>query len=141
MNKAWFLNYWGEDVNAWEDLPTRDSAQSTGYKLEWSRWAQMRVTDFLAWQAALVRQYRRPDQFVTTDFAGAMHADVNEQAIANVLDIPAINVYHGTQDHFDGAAAVPERGLCPVPAGIEFPDYGDQRANHGLDFGIPIPTL
>jgi len=103
MNKAWFLNYWGEDVNAWEDLPTRDSAQSTGYKLEWSRWSQMRVTDFLAWQAALVRQYRRPDQFVTTDFAGALHADVNEQAIANVLDIPAINVYHGTQDHFDGA--------------------------------------
>ena len=104
MNKAWFLNYWGEDVNAWEDLPTRDSAQSTGYKLEWSRWSQMRVTDFLAWQAALVRQYRRPGQFVTTDFAGALHADVNEQAIANVLDIPAINVYHGTQDHFDGTA-------------------------------------
>ncbi len=102
LNKAWFLNYWGEDVNAWEDLPTRDSAQSTGYKLEWSRWEQMRVTDFLAWQAALVRQYRRPDQFVTTDFAGAMRHDVNEEAIAAFLDVPAINVYHGTQDHFDG---------------------------------------
>ena len=103
LNKAWFLNYWGEDVNAWEDLPTRDSAQSTGYKLEWSRWEQMRVTDFLAWQAALVREYRRPDQFVTTDFGGAMRHDVNEEAVATVLDIPAINVYHGTQDHFDGA--------------------------------------
>jgi len=103
LNKAWFLNYWGEDVNEWEDLPTRDSAQSTGYKLEWSRWAEMRVTDFLAWQAELVRQRRRPDQFVTTDFGGAMREDVNEEAIANFLDIPAINVYHGTQDHFDGA--------------------------------------
>jgi len=103
LNKAWFLNYWGEDVNAWEDLPTRDSAQSTGYKLEWSRWQQMRVTDFLAWQAALVRQHARADQFVTTDFGGAMRPDVNEEAIAAVLDIPAINVYHGTQDHFDGA--------------------------------------
>jgi len=103
LNKAWFLNYWGEDVNTWEDLPTRDSAQSTGYKLEWSRWEQMRVTDFLTWQAALVRQYRRPDQFVTTDFGGAMRPDVNEEAIATVLDIPAINVYHGTQDHFDGS--------------------------------------
>jgi beta-galactosidase len=103
LNKAWFLNYWGEDVNAWEDLPTRDSAQSTGYKLEWSRWEQMRVTDFLAWQAALVREYRRPDQFVTTDFGGALRHDVNEEAIASFLDIPAINVYHGTQDHFDGA--------------------------------------
>jgi beta-galactosidase len=103
LNKAWFLNYWGEDVNAWEDLPTRDSAQSTGYKLEWSRWQQMRVTDFLAWQAALVREYRRPEQFVTTDFAGGMRPDVNEEAIAASLDVPAINVYHGTQDRFDGA--------------------------------------
>ena len=104
LNKAWFLNYWGEDVNAWEDLPTRDSAQSTGYKLEWSRWEQMRVTNFLGWQAALVRECRRPDQFVTTDFGGAMRNDVNEEAIAATLDIPAINVYHGTQEHFDGAA-------------------------------------
>ncbi|MGC2638939.1 MAG: beta-galactosidase [Acidobacteriaceae bacterium] len=103
LNKAWFLNYWGEDVNSWEDLPTRDDAQSTGYKLEWSRWQQMRVTDFLAWQAALVRRYRGPEQFVTTDFGGVMRADVNENAVAAALDIPAVNVYHGTQDHFDGS--------------------------------------
>ena len=47
LNKAWGLNYWGEDVNGWENLPTRDNTISTGYKLEWSRWSQMRVTDFL----------------------------------------------------------------------------------------------
>ena len=69
LNKAWFLNYWGEDVNDWEDMPTRDNATSTSYKLEWTRWSQMRVTDFLAWQAALVRECRRPDQFVTTTTA------------------------------------------------------------------------
>lgn len=103
LNKAWFMNYWGEDVNAWEDMPTRDSAQSTGYKLEWSRWQQMRVTDYLSWQAQLVRQYRRPDQFVTTDFAGGMKPDVNEEAVSGYLDIAAMNVYHGTQDHFDGS--------------------------------------
>ena len=103
LNKAWFLNYWGEDVNSWEDMPTRDSAQSTGYKLEWTRWQQMRVTNYLSWQAALVRRYGRPDQFVTTDFGPAMKADVNEEAVASSLDIAAVNVYHGTQDNFDGA--------------------------------------
>ena len=103
LNKAWFMNYWGEDVNGWENLPTRDSAQSTGYKLEWSRWQQMRVTDYLAWQASIVREFRGPHQFVTTDFAGAMHQDVNEEAVAASLDIPAVNVYHGTQDRFDGS--------------------------------------
>jgi beta-galactosidase len=102
LNKAWLLNYWGQDVNRWEDMPTRDSAQSTGYKLEWSRWEQMRVTNYLAWQAKLVRQHKRTDQFVTQDFAGAMHRDVNESAIARSLDIAATNPYHGTQDHMDG---------------------------------------
>jgi beta-galactosidase len=104
LNKAWFLNYWGEDVNAWEDMPTRDSATSTAYKLEWSRWEQMRVTDFLAWQAKLVREWGRADQFITTDFGGAPKSEVNENDIADALDIPAVNVYHfAAQDHFDGA--------------------------------------
>jgi beta-galactosidase len=103
LNKAWFLNYWGEDINSWEDVPTRDEAQSTGYKLEWSRWEQMRVVDFLAWQAQLVRENRGPGQFVTTDYGGMMKADVNENGVAAALDIVADNIYHGTQDHYDGA--------------------------------------
>ena len=103
LSKAWFLNYWGENLHTWEDLPIRDNAQSTGYKLEWSRWSQMRVTDFLHWQAGLVRECAGPNQFVTTDYGGMMRRDVNEEAIASFLDIPADNIYHGTQDHYDGS--------------------------------------
>jgi beta-galactosidase len=103
LNKAWFLNYWGEDVNDWADMPTRDNATSTSYKLEWSRWQQIRVTSYLAWQAALVRRYRRVDQFVTQDFGSMMKSDVNEPDVAASLDVVANNPYHGTQDHLDGA--------------------------------------
>jgi beta-galactosidase len=103
LSKAWFLNYWGQNIHSWEDLPTRDGAQSTGYKLEWSRWSQLRVTDFLHWQAALVRECAGPRQFVTTDYGGMMKRDVDEEAVAEALDIPADNIYHGSQDHFDGA--------------------------------------
>ena len=102
LNKRWFLNYWGEDVNGWENMPTRDNAQSTGYKLEWSRWEQMRVTDFLAWQAELVREHRGPRQFVTTDYGGMMKKDVNEYDVSRSLDVVADNIYHGTQDKMDG---------------------------------------
>ena len=104
LSKAWFLNYWGENLHTWEDLPTRDGAQSTGYKLEWTRWSQMRVTDYLHWQAELVRESASPQQFVTTDFGGMMHRDVNEEAVAEALDIDAVNNYHGTQDHYDGSS-------------------------------------
>ena len=103
LNKAWFLNYWGEDVNDWGDMPTRDNATSTSYKLEWTRWQQIRVTNYLAWQAALVRKYGRADQFVTQDFGSMMKSDVNELAVADSLDVVANNPYHGMQDHLDGA--------------------------------------
>ena len=102
LNKAWFLNYWGQDVRDWDDLPTRDSATSTSYKLEWSRWDQMRVTRYIEWQTGLVRQYRGQTQFVTTDFAGSMHGDRNEFEEAKSLDIVSMNSYHPTQDHMDG---------------------------------------
>ncbi|MGO9435365.1 MAG: beta-galactosidase [Terracidiphilus sp.] len=103
LSKAWFLNYWGENLHTWEDLPRRDGTISTGYKLEWSRWSQMRVTDFLHWQAALVRECAGMHQFVTTDYGGMMKSDVNEEAVAEALDIVADNIYHGTQDHYDGS--------------------------------------
>jgi beta-galactosidase len=105
LSRAWFLNYWGQDLHSWTDLPRPDGAQSTGYKLEWSRWGQMRVTDFLHWQAQLVRGSASPRQFVTHDFAGSLHADVNEEAVARGLDVAGVNIYHwGVQDQYNGAA-------------------------------------
>lgn len=103
LSKAWFLNYWGEDLHTWEDLPRRDGTISTGYKLEWTRWSQMRVTDFLHWQAVLVRECAGPRQFITTDYGGMMRRDVNEEAVGESLDIIANNIYHATQDHYDGS--------------------------------------
>jgi beta-galactosidase len=103
LNKAWFLNYWGQDVFDWNDMPTRDHATSTSYKLEWSRFEQDRVTSFLDWQADLVRKHRGQSQFVTQDFGSMMRMDVNEPEVAKVLDVVANNPYHGTQDHMDGA--------------------------------------
>lgn len=103
LSKAWFLNYWGQNLHTWEDLPRRDGTISTSYKLEWTRWSQMRVTDFLHWQAQLVRACASPRQFVTTDYGGMMRRDVNENAIADSLDIVADNIYHATQDHYDGS--------------------------------------
>jgi beta-galactosidase len=103
LSQAWLLNYWGQDLHSWTDLPRPDGAQSTGYKLEWTRWSQMRVTDFLSWQAALIRECASPRQFVTHDFAGSLHSDVDEGAVARALDIAAVNIYHwAAQDKYNG---------------------------------------
>ena len=33
LSKAWFLNYWGENLHTWEDLPTRDGARAPATSL------------------------------------------------------------------------------------------------------------
>lgn len=102
LNKAWLTTYWSQNIHAWEHLTRQDFAQSTGYRLDWTRYQQSRVTDFLAWQAAIVREYRRPDQFIMHDFSPGLHKDIDEKSVSDVLDYAGVNPYHGTQAYFDG---------------------------------------
>jgi beta-galactosidase len=102
LNKVWGLNYWGQRLNNWDELPTRDGILNPGWKLEWERYSQWETTDFLAWQAKIVNEYKRPDQFITHDFAGPPRAEVDELGVAQSLNIVAANPYHGTQDEYDG---------------------------------------
>jgi beta-galactosidase len=105
LNRAWGLSYWGQRLNNFSELPPRDGIINPGWKLEWERYSQWLTTDFLTWQAAIVNEYKRPDQFVTHDFAGPPRPEVNEGEVARALDIVAANPYHGTQDDFDGEAS------------------------------------
>jgi beta-galactosidase len=102
LNRAWGLNYWGQRINSFDELPPRDGARNPGYKLEWERFEQDLATDFLSWQADLVRELRRPGQFITHDFCGGLPTDVRQFAIARSVDIPAVNVYFGLQDDMTG---------------------------------------
>jgi beta-galactosidase len=63
------------------------------------------TTDFLNWQAAIVNEYKRPDQFVTQDFAGPPRPYANEEDASRALDIVAANPYHATQDGYDGESS------------------------------------
>jgi len=102
LNRIWGLVYWGQSLHDWSELPPRGGILNPGWKLEWDRYQDSLTTRFLAWQASLVREQLRPDQFVTQDFGGATRSDVNEFDISRHLDIAAINPYHATQDLYDG---------------------------------------
>ena len=102
LNKDWGLNYWGQRLNDWTEIPPEEGIINPGWKLEWQRYQQWMTTDFLAWQGRIVNEYKRPDQFITHDLAGPPRAEVNEHNIARAMDIMAVNPYHGTQDQFDG---------------------------------------
>jgi len=109
LNKAWGLAYWGQKINSWDDFPKRDGATSPSYKLEWDRFTRHSVTDFLAWQAKIVNEYKRPDQFVTLNFDGQTTNGIpgpnplhNTFDIAKVLDITGFDIYHGSQGALNG---------------------------------------
>ena len=101
INKIWGLVYWGQLVDSWDDLPPRNGILNPGYKLEWENFQHDVVTDYLAWQAKIVNQYKRPDQFITQDFSGGVHTNLDQWAIAGNLDIVAENPYFETQKRLD----------------------------------------
>ena len=100
INKIWGLVYWGQLVDKWEDLPTRDGILNPGYKLEWENFQHDIITEYLAWEAKIVNEYKRPDQFVMQDFSGNPHTNIDQWAIARNLYIVAENIYFETQDRF-----------------------------------------
>jgi beta-galactosidase len=102
LNRVWGLNYWGQRLNDWSEIPPQEGIINPGWKLEWQHYSQWLTTDFLAWQARILNEYKRPDQFVTHDLAGPPRHEVNEYDISRSLDLMAVNPYHGTQDQFDG---------------------------------------
>lgn len=94
LNRAWGLNYWGQRLGGWDELPPRDGILNPGWKLEWERNQHRLATDFLAWQARIVGEYKRPDQFVTHNFVGGVRTDVDQFDIAQGLDLVGTNPYH-----------------------------------------------
>lgn len=112
LNRLWGLAYWGQLVQDWDEFPPRQGILNPGYKLEWERFQRQTVTDFLAWQAAIVRHYKRSDQFITHNFVGGVRTNVDQPVIARHLDLAAVNPYHAVQDELDGMAISLSGDLC-----------------------------
>ena len=104
INRIWGLVYWGQLVDCWEDLPPRNGILNPGYKLEWENFQHDIITEYLGWQAKIVNEYKRPGQFITQDFSGGVHTNIDQWAISRHLDIAAENPYFQSQDRLDGRA-------------------------------------
>ncbi|MDB5080610.1 MAG: hypothetical protein JWP00_2534 [Chloroflexi bacterium] len=99
LNEIWGLSHWSLRLTDWEDLWTADGNVNPGYDLEWRRFQAAIVTDFLAWQSAIVREYAKPGQFITQDLVGGTGLGESDRyEIAQVMDILSENPYHSTQD-------------------------------------------
>lgn len=109
INKAFGLDYWSNRINSWEEFPSMVGTINAGLKSEFSKFQRGLVTDFLSWQAAIVREYKKPEQFVTQNFdfdwrgySYGIQGDVDHFAAAKAMDIAGVDIYHPTQDHLTG---------------------------------------
>ncbi|WP_353808733.1 beta-galactosidase [Agromyces sp. SYSU T00194] len=100
LNREWGLTYWSHRLSDWSDLWTPDGNSLPQYDLAWRRYQADLTTEFISWQADIVREYASPEQFVTTCIAYNRPALDDEELVAN-LDITAGNPYYAMQDHLD----------------------------------------
>lgn len=101
LTKEWGMNYWGMNINTWEEFYPRDGVTSPSYKNEWERYNRKQVADFLNWQCDIVNEYKRKDQFVTHCFMPDFQ-NIDQVESFRQMQYPAINVYHDVQDKQDG---------------------------------------
>ncbi len=109
LNLAYGLDYWSNRINAWEDFPSTVGTINGSLGSEFSRFQRQLVTDYLAWQASLVRAYKQPGQFITHNFdldwrgySFGIQPDVDHFAAARALDVAGIDIYHPSQDQLTG---------------------------------------
>lgn len=110
MNREFGFNYWSNAVHSWEDFPDVRGTINASLAGEFEKYQRGLVTGFLSWQAELVREYKREDQFITHNFdfawRGASYGvqpDVNHFHAAKCLDRAGCDIYHPSQSHLTGA--------------------------------------
>ena len=109
MNHEFGLDYWSNRINAWEDFPDVRGTINGSLGAEFEKFQRTLVDKFLSWQADIVNEYRRKDQFITHNFdfewrgySYGVQPDVNHYHAAKCLTIAGTDIYHPSQDDLTG---------------------------------------
>lgn len=109
MNREFGFAYWSNAIHSWEDFPDVRGTINGSLAGEYEKFQRELVTKFLAWQAGLVREYKREDQFITHNFdfgwrggSYGVQPDVNHFHAAECLDVAGCDIYHPSQGKLTG---------------------------------------
>ena len=97
LNREWGLVYWSHRLSTWADLWTPDNNMQPQYDVAWRAFQAKQTTEFIAWQAEIVREYASPEQFVTTCISYTRPA-VEDDELTDALDVASGNPYYEMQD-------------------------------------------
>ncbi|MGW8949535.1 beta-galactosidase [Streptomyces sp. NPDC055709] len=97
LNERWGLTYWSHRLGSWDELWPPEGNTTPSYDLAWRRYQADLTTEFISWQAGIVRELARDDQYVTTCLAHTRPA-VDDVEVNRALDVAASNLYYAAQD-------------------------------------------
>ena len=110
LNYEFGLDYWSNRINAWEDFPDVRGTINGSLGAEFEKFQRTLVDKFLSWQADIVNEYRREEQFVTHNldfewrgYSYGIQPYVNHLHASQCLTIAGTDIYHPTQDELTGA--------------------------------------
>ena len=110
LNREFGFNYWSNRVDSWENVPDVTGSINGSFRAEFEKFRRELVTEYLAWQSELVREYLKEGQFITHNFdyewrgySYGIQPDVDHKAAAEAVTIAGCDIYHPTQDLLTGA--------------------------------------
>lgn len=110
FNHEFGLDYWSNRVNDWSDFPDVRGTINQSLAAEFQKFQRSLVTRFLSWQADIVREYAREDQFITqnfdygwTTYSFGYQPEVNQYEAATCMTVAGCDIYHPSQDNLTGA--------------------------------------
>lgn len=110
FNREFGLDYWSNRVNDWADFPDVRGTINQSLAAEFQKFQRSLVTDFLSWQADIVREYKREGQFITQnfdfdwiDYSYGYQPEVNQYDAAKSMTVAGADIYHPSQGDLTGA--------------------------------------
>lgn len=119
FNETFGLAYWSNSIHSWDDLPDITGCINGGLASEFEKFQRKLASQYLWWQADIVKEYKRDDQFLTHNmdfqwkkfgadiaqdgYSYGVQPDVDHQDIAKCLTIAGTDIYHPTQDDLIGS--------------------------------------
>ena len=119
LNAAFCLPYWSNSIADWEQFPDITGCINGGLAGEFEKFQRQTASEYLKWQADIVREYKKEEQFITHNldfewrkfgadiaqdgYSYGVQPGINHYEAAKCLTKLGADIYHPTQDELTGA--------------------------------------
>ena len=118
LNRVFGLAYWSNSIASWEDFPDMSGCIHAGLSAEFEKFQRNLASSYLEWQADIVKEYKKEEQFVTHNldfewkkfgadiaqdgYSYGVQPDICHLEASKCLTIAGTDIYHPTQDDLTG---------------------------------------